>query len=117
MVNYWVSPANIVSEWMGESENLIKGLFDLARRNKPADIFLDEIDNVMGDISDNEYVIKRIKTEFLIQKQGIVNDDEGILVLRSNNIPWGFVLPSEEDSKKKYIFLCQNLIQEQLCLI
>ena len=49
-----VSAANIVSKWMGESERLIKGLFDLARKNKPAVIFLDEIDSVMGARSDNE---------------------------------------------------------------
>ena len=84
-----VSAANIVSKWMGESEKLIKGLFDLARRNKPAVIFLDEIDSVMGARSDNENdATRRIKTEFLIQMQGVGNDDEGILVLGATNIPW-----------------------------
>ena len=39
-----VSAANIVSKWMGESERLVKALFDLARKNKPAVIFLDEIE-------------------------------------------------------------------------
>ena len=32
---YSISASNIVSKWMGESEKLIKGLFDLARQNKP----------------------------------------------------------------------------------
>ena len=85
-----VSAANIVSKWMGESEKLIKGLFDMARKNKPAVIFLDEIDSVMGARSDNENdATRRIKTEFLIQMQGVGNDDEGILVLGATNIPWG----------------------------
>ena len=85
-----VSAANIVSKWMGESEKLIKGLFDLARKNKPAVIFLDEIDSVLGARSDNENdATRRIKTEFLIQMQGVGNDDEGILVLGATNIPWG----------------------------
>ena len=85
-----VSAANIVSKWMGESERLIKGLFDLARKNKPAVIFLDEIDSVLGARSDNENdATRRVKTEFLIQMQGVGNDDEGILVLGATNIPWG----------------------------
>ena len=35
-----VSAANIVSKFMGESERLIKALFELARKNKPAVIFM-----------------------------------------------------------------------------
>jgi vacuolar protein-sorting-associated protein 4 len=45
---YSVSAANIVSKWMGESERLVKALFNLARSNKPAVIFIDEIDSVMS---------------------------------------------------------------------
>ena len=85
-----VSAANIVSKWMGESEKLIKGLFDLARKNRPAVIFLDEIDSVLSARSDSENdATRRLKTEYLIQMQGVGNDDEGILVLGATNIPWG----------------------------
>ena len=85
-----VSAANIVSKWMGESEKLIKGLFDLARKNRPAVIFLDEIDSVLSARSDSENdATRRLKTGFLIQMQGVGNDDEGILVLGATNIPWG----------------------------
>ena len=85
-----VSAANIVSKWMGESERLVKGLFDLARKSKPAVIFMDEIDSVMSarGEGDND-ATRRLKTEFLIQMQGVGNDDDGILVLGATNIPWG----------------------------
>ena len=86
---YSISASNIVSKWMGESEKLIKGLFDLARRNKPAVIFIDEIDSVLSSRSDNDNdATRRLKTEFLIQMQGVGNDDDGILVLGATNIPW-----------------------------
>ena len=85
-----VSAANIVSKWMGESERLVKALFDLARKNKPAVIFLDEIDSVMSARGENDNdATRRLKTEFLIQMQGVGNDDDGILVLGATNIPWG----------------------------
>ena len=86
---YSVSASNVVSKWMGESEKLIKGLFDLARENKPSVIFIDEIDSVLSSRSDNDNdATRRLKTEFLIQMQGVGNDDDGILVLGDTNIPW-----------------------------
>ncbi|MCQ2817467.1 MAG: AAA family ATPase [archaeon] len=79
---YSVSASNIVSKWMGESERLIKALFDLARSTKPSVIFLDEIDSIMTSRSDGENdATKRLKTEFLVQMQGMGNDDDGVLVL------------------------------------
>lgn len=45
---YSVSASNIVSKWMGESERLVRALFDLARANRPAIIFIDEIDSLMS---------------------------------------------------------------------
>ena len=74
---------------MGESEKLIKGLFDLARKNKPAVIFLDEIDSVMSKRSEGDNPAnRRVVTEFLVQMQGVGNDDTGVLVLGATNIPW-----------------------------
>jgi vacuolar protein-sorting-associated protein 4 len=85
-----VSAANIVSKFMGESERLIKALFELARKNKPAVIFIDEIDSVLSARTDGENeATRRLKTEFLIQMQGVGKDDKGILVLGATNIPWG----------------------------
>ena len=86
---YSISASSIVSKWMGESEKLIKGLFDMARKNKPAVIFLDEIDSVLSSRNDNDNdATRRLKTEFLIQMQGVGNDDDGILVLGATNVPW-----------------------------
>ena len=98
-----VSAANIVSKWMGESERLVKALFDLARKNKPAVIFLDEIDSVMSARGENDNdATRRLKTEFLIQMQGVGNDDDGILVLGATNIPWGLDPAVRRRFQKKY---------------
>ena len=44
----------------------------------------------MSSRSDGENdATKRVKTEFLVQMQGVGNSTDGILVLGATNIPWG----------------------------
>ncbi|XP_014209796.1 vacuolar protein sorting-associated protein 4B [Copidosoma floridanum] len=84
-----VSSSDLVSKWLGESEKLVKNLFELARQHKPSIIFIDEVDSLCSSRSDNESEsARRIKTEFLVQMQGVGTDNDGILVLGATNIPW-----------------------------
>lgn len=84
-----VSSADLVSKWLGESERLVRSLFDMARQNKPSIIFIDELDSLCSSRSDNESeAARRIKTEFLVQMNGVGNDEDGVLVLGATNIPW-----------------------------
>lgn len=84
-----ISSSDLVSKWLGESEKLVKNLFSLAREHKPSIIFIDEIDSLCGSRSENESeAARRIKTEFLVQMQGVGNNNDGILVLGATNIPW-----------------------------
>jgi len=84
-----VSSADLVSKWLGESERLVRNLFEMARRSKPSIIFIDELDSLCGSRNDNESEsARRIKTEFLVQMNGVGNDEDGVLVLGATNIPW-----------------------------
>lgn len=84
-----VSSSDLVSKYQGESERLVKTLFEMARKSAPAIIFIDEIDSLCGSRSDGENdSTRRIKTEFLVQMQGVGKDDTGILVLGATNTPW-----------------------------
>ena len=85
-----ISSSDLVSKWLGESERLVKTLFESAREKKPAIIFIDEVDSLCSSRSDSENdATRRIKTEFLVQMQGVGVDNDGILVLGATNIPWG----------------------------
>ena len=106
-----------MSKWLGESERLVKQLFKSARESKPAIIFIDEVDSLCSARSDSENdATRRIKTEFLVQMQGVGVDNDGILVLGATNIPWGLdaairrrfekriYIPLPEEAARKRMF-------------
>jgi vacuolar protein-sorting-associated protein 4 len=85
-----VSSSDLVSKWLGESEKLVRNLFEVAREHRPSIIFIDEVDSLCSSRSENESEsARRIKTEFLVQMQGVgSSSNDGILVLGATNIPW-----------------------------
>lgn len=84
-----VSSSDLVSKWMGESEKLVSELFAEARANAPSIIFIDEVDSLVSARGDNESeAARRIKTEFLVQMDGVGNNkDQQVLILGATNLP------------------------------
>eukprot|EP00127_Corallochytrium_limacisporum_P001198 Clim_evm33s44 gene=Clim_evmTU33s44 len=84
-----VSSSDLTSKYLGESERLVRSLFQMAREARPAIIFIDEVDSLCGSRGDGESeAARRIKTEFLVQMNGVGNDNDKILVLGATNMPW-----------------------------
>ena len=62
-----VDSASIVSKWLGESEKLVKTLFQVAYLDAPSLIFIDEIDSTTGKRREGNEGggERRIKTQLL----------------------------------------------------
>ncbi|NP_001340831.1 katanin p60 ATPase-containing subunit A-like 2 isoform 4 [Homo sapiens] len=86
-----ISASTIVSKWRGDSEKLVRVLFELARYHAPSTIFLDELESVMsqrGTASGGEHEGSlRMKTELLVQMDGLARSEDLVFVLAASNLP------------------------------
>jgi katanin p60 ATPase-containing subunit A1 len=86
-----ISASSIVSKWRGDSEKLVRVLFELARYHKPSTIFLDEIDSIMSQrqsVGAEHDGGRRMKTELLIQMDGVMSGADLVFLLCASNLPW-----------------------------
>lgn len=88
-----ISASSIVSKWRGDSEKLVRVLFEMARFHAPSTIFLDELESLIshrgsgGAVGEHEGS-KRMKTELLIQMDGLSKTDDLVFLLAASNLPW-----------------------------
>ncbi|XP_045156217.1 katanin p60 ATPase-containing subunit A-like 2 isoform X9 [Mercenaria mercenaria] len=87
-----ISASSIVSKWRGDSEKLVRVLFEMARFHAPSTIFLDELEAIMsqrGSQGGGEHEgSRRMKTELLVQMDGLAKTDDLVFLLAASNIPW-----------------------------
>ena len=85
-----ISASSLTSKYLGESEKLVRTLFDLAHEMQPSVVFVDEIESILSKRKEDENdAMKRLKTEFLIQFDGVGSgDDLRVLIIGATNRPF-----------------------------
>ena len=84
-----MSLADILDMWIGNSERNIAALFDVARRNAPCVLFLDEID-ALGQKRSNltSSAMRGTVNQLLTELDSVGKGNDGVFVLAATNHPW-----------------------------
>src|SRR3954447_7559103 len=85
-----ISPADIMSKWVGEAEQNIKKLFDAALHEPRAIIFIDEIEALVPARRDEgSSVMQRVVPQLLQGMEGFDKKNVSpILFMGATNVPW-----------------------------
>lgn len=80
---------DILDMYIGNSEKNLHQIFELARRHRPAIIFIDELDALGGSRQQMRFHHNRMLTNQLLNElDGAESDNSEILVLGATNSPW-----------------------------
>lgn len=82
-----ISVHDILSKWIGESEQRMHALFAEARRKAPTVIFIDEVDALGVKRSDAGHTASLVNT-LLTEMDGSQSDNEDLLIIGATNTPW-----------------------------
>jgi len=94
-----VDAASIMSKWLGEAEKNVARLFGSARKSaiegKPAIVFIDELDSLMGKHSNEVGGEVRVRNQFLKEMDGIIDKGKNlhVYVIGATNKPWDLDWP------------------------
>jgi len=85
-----ISPADVLSKWVGEAEQNIKKLFDAAAAEERSIIFIDEIEALVPARRDEgSSVMQRVVPQLLQGMEGFDKKNVSpILFMGATNVPW-----------------------------
>ncbi|XP_001946749.2 katanin p60 ATPase-containing subunit A-like 2 [Acyrthosiphon pisum] len=120
-----ITPSTLVAKWRGDSEKLIKVMFEMAEQMSPSTIFIDELDTIASKRIDHE-ASRRLTSEILIHMDGLLRSEKRIFLLATSNHPWEldpaifrrlekriFVdLPDVQARKDMFVYYLSEMLQK-----
>ena len=85
-----ISPAQVLSKWVGEAEQNIRKLFEAAKAEERSVIFIDEVEALVPKRkSDSSSVMQRVVPQILQELEGFDRQaDRALLFVGATNKPW-----------------------------
>lgn len=83
-----VKASDLKSKYVGETEQNIAALFEIARKEQPTIIFFDEFEALAGDRSSAAPHDRIAVSQLLTEMDGVGNKDQHILLIAATNVPW-----------------------------
>eukprot|EP00039_Didymoeca_costata_P016865 m.307649 g.307649 ORF g.307649 m.307649 type:complete len:522 (-) comp16463_c1_seq16:2098-3663(-) len=125
-----VSATTLTSKYRGESEKLVRLLFEMASFYAPTTVFMDEIDAICSSRDEKKHEASlRVLSQLLIEMDGICgalgNVEHIVTVLAATNYPWKIdealrrrlekrILIALPDRDARYVMLKNNLTKIKL---
>jgi len=94
-----IDAASIMSKWLGEAEKNVARLLGSARKSakegRPAIVFIDELDSLMGKHSNEVGGEVRVRNQFLKEMDGIIDKGQSlhVYIIGATNKPWDLDWP------------------------
>lgn len=83
-----IIPSDIMSKWVGESEQKIRQLFAELRKHERAILFIDELEGLMPNRNTHSTVMQRVVPQFLAEMDGLKKRSGSLLLMGATNVPW-----------------------------
>ena len=81
--------SDVLDMYIGESERNLHAIFEKARTETPSVIFFDELEALAGKREfSRSSANSNVVSQFLTELDGFSQDNHGVLVLASTNVPW-----------------------------
>ena len=88
-VFFSIQPSDVMSKWVGESEQNIARLFTEARSQSKSIIFIDEVEALIPKRKDSgSTVMQRVVPQILAEMEGMESKSERVLFVGATNEPW-----------------------------